>query len=239
MIPRIIHYCWFGRGEKPKLAKKCIYSWKKYMPNCEIIEWNEDNFDVNMIPYTKEAYEKGKYAFVSDFARFYILNKYGGIYMDVDVELIKPLDYLLNNKVFLGFEKKGRVNPGLIMGSEPNTLFLKDMIEIYSDLHFINSDGSLNLTTIVDHTTIYLKSKGLSNEDTKQIVNDVVVYPTDYFCPINMSTNKLEITENTYSIHHFSGSWLSKWAKFKRLIRKLIGPKIYNKLYQLKKHIKK
>lgn len=144
MIPKIIHYCWFGKEELSDLAKKCILSWKKYMPDCEIKEWNEDNFDVNMIQYTKEAYKHRRYAFVSDFARFYILKQHGGIYLDVDVELIKPIDDLLEHKAILGFESVGRVNPGLILASEPNTLFLNDMIELYKGLSFIDENGNLS-----------------------------------------------------------------------------------------------
>ncbi|MGR6836806.1 glycosyltransferase family 32 protein [Syntrophomonas erecta] len=239
MIPRIIHYCWFGRGKLPALARKCISSWKKHMPNCEIIEWNEDNFDVNMIQYTKDAYKNKKYAFVSDYARFYILQEHGGIYMDVDVELIKPLDSLLDcNKVILGFERKGKVAPGLICASEPNTVFLNDMLEIYKDIKFANNDGSLNLTTIVEYTSDYLHLKGLENRNEKQTVSGVTIFPIDYFCPIDMTTNELIITENTYSIHHFAASWISPWGKLKKTARELIGAKLYNKLHGFKKTIK-
>lgn len=238
MIPRIIHYCWFGKGELSPLAKKCIASWKKYMPDCEIKQWNEENFDVNIIQYTKEAYECKKYAFVSDFARFYILRNYGGIYLDVDVELVKPLDDLLDNKTLLGFERVGEVNPGLICASEPNTLFLNEMVNFYKNLKFIDSNGKLNLSTIVDYTTKYLKSKGLENKNEKQIVCDVTIYPIDYFCPIDMSTNELVITKNTYSIHHFAASWLSTWGKFKKKFRKILGAKFYNKLHEIKMTLK-
>ena len=238
MIPKIIHYCWFGKGKLPPFAQKCISSWKKYMPHCEIKEWNENNFNVNMIKYTKEAYEYKKYAFVSDFARFYVLNQYGGIYLDVDVELVKPIDDLLNYKTVLGFESLGRVNPGLILASEPATLFLKEMIELYKNLSFIDNNGNMNLTTIVTYTTDYLKTKGLREENVKQEIYGVTVFPTDYFCPIDMKTNELIITENTYSIHHFNSSWISKWGKFKKFIRKIIGGKLYYKLYLFKKNIK-
>lgn len=239
MIPKIIHYCWFGKGELPELARKCISSWKEYMPECEIKEWNEDNFDVNMIQYTKDAYKNKKYAFVSDYARFYILQKHGGIYMDVDVELIKPLNDLLNdNEVILGFERIGKVNPGLICASKRNTEFLNNMVEKYKELKFVNSDGSLNLTTIVKYTSDYLKTKGLKNENEKQLVTGVTIYPIDYFCPIDMVTNELIITENTYSIHHFASSWISKWGKFKKIVRRLVGTKLYNRLHRVKNIIK-
>lgn len=238
MIPKIIHYCWFGKEELSDLAKKCILSWKKYMPDCEIKEWNEDNFDVNMIQYTKEAYKHRKYAFVSDFARFYILKQHGGIYLDVDVEIIKPFDDLLEHKTILGFESVGRVGPGLILASEPDTLFLNDMIELYKGLSFIDEKGNMNLTSIVTYTTEYLKTKGLREENVKQEVCGVTIFPTEYFCPINMNTNELIITDNTYSIHHFASSWISNWGKFKKIIRKIIGGRIYYRLFLLKKKIK-
>lgn len=240
MIPKTIHYCWFGKGELPTLAQKCISSWKEHMPGYEIKEWNEDNFDVNMIQYTKDAYKNKKYAFVSDYARFYILQDHGGIYMDVDVELIKPLDDLLvDNKVILGFERIGKVAPGLICASEPNTQFLEDMVETYKDIKFLNDNGSLNLTTIVEYTSDYLRSKGLENRNEKQLISGVTIYPIDYFCPIDMTTNELIITDNTYSIHHFAASWISKWGKFKKVVRGLVGTKLYNRLHKIKKTIKK
>jgi len=238
MIPRIIHYCWFGRGELPPIAKRCISSWKTHMPDCEIKEWNEDNFDVNIIKYTEEAYKHKKYAFVSDFARFYILKQWGGIYLDVDVELLRPLDDLMDYKTVLGFESIGRVNPGLILASEPDTWFLKDMINLYKNLSFIDDKGRMNLTTIVTYTTELLKSKGLKEENVKQKVYEVTILPTDYFCPIDITTNELIITKNTYSIHHFTSSWISKWGKFKKTIRKIIGGKIYYQFFLFKKKLK-
>lgn len=240
MIPKIIHYCWFGRGELPALAQKCISSWKEHMPAYEIKEWNEDNFDVNMIQYTKDAYKNKKYAFVSDYARFCILKDHGGIYLDVDVELIKPLDDLLDdNKAILGLERIGKVAPGLICASEPNTQFLKDMVETYKNLNFLNDNGSLNMTTIVEYTSDYLRLKGLANRNEKQVVSGVTIYPIDYFCPIDMTTNELIITGNTYSIHHFAASWLSPWGKFKKTVRGWVGAKLYSNLHKIKETIKK
>jgi len=238
MIPKVIHYCWFGKGELPDLAKKCIASWKKFMPDWEIKEWNEENFDVNQIQYTKEAYENKKYAFVADFARFYVLEKYGGVYMDVDVELIRPLDDLLHNKTILGFERAGKVNPGLICASEANTLFLNEMIDVYKTLKFLGNDGNLNITTIVEYTTNYLITKGLTNSNRIQLIGETIIYPIDYFCPIDMITNELIITKNTYSIHHFAASWLSPWQKVKKRIRKIVGGKIYNALHRFKSKLK-
>lgn len=239
MIPKIIHYCWFGKKQLPNLAKKCIASWKKYMPDYEIKQWNEDNFDVNIIPYTRQAYESRKYAFVSDYARFYILNKFGGIYLDTDVELIRPIDNLISDKIIMGFESLGKVGPGLILISPANQPFLKEMLNLYEGLEFINLDNSFNLKTIVEYTTEALFKKGLKKENTYQELGNIAIYPIDFFCPIDMKTNKLNITDNTYSIHHFAASWISSWGKIKRAIRKIIGSKMYNLLYKIKNRAKK
>ena len=150
MIPKVIHYCWFGRGEKPALALKCIESWKKHLPDYEIKEWNEDNFDVNIIPYTKEAYQAKKYAFVSDYARIWILHKYGGIYFDTDVEVIKPMDDILQNGAFMGCEIDGgnnqiAINPGLAIVASPNNPIYDDILNVYSNLNFYKNDGQLIL----------------------------------------------------------------------------------------------
>ena len=155
MIPKVIHYCWFGRNPLPPLAIKCIESWKKYLPDYEIREWNEDNFDVNIVPYTQEAYQVKKYAFVSDYARFWILYKYGGIYFDTDVEVIKPLDDIIARGPFMGCEREGvattdsifpiginlGVNPGLGLGAIPNIELYKEILDMYATLHFLLSDG--------------------------------------------------------------------------------------------------
>ena len=141
--------------------------------------------------------------------------------------------------MILGFERIGKVAPGLICASEPNTQFLKDMVETYKDLKFLNDNGSLNLTTIVEYTSDYLRSKGLENRNEKQLISGVTIYPIDYFCPIDMTTNELIITDNTYSIHHFAASWLSPWGKFKKAARGLVGTKLYSRLHKIKKTIKK
>lgn len=233
MIPKIIHYCWFGGKPLPPLANKCIESWKKYMPNYSIIEWNESNFDVNSISYTKQAYELKKYAFVSDYARFFILYQHGGIYLDVDVELVKALDSIIDrDNIIMGMEQTGRVNPGLIIISPQKKEFLKKMIEFYKNEEFIISE--MESKTIVTYTTERLNKKGLKKENIFQQLDDISIYPTEYFCPIDMKKNQLKLTGNTYSIHHFAASWISNWAKFKRKIRKLIGNKLYGFMYKIK-----
>ncbi len=158
MIPKVIHYCWFGRNPLPSLAIKCIESWRKYLPDYEIKEWNEDNFDVNIIPYTQEAYQVGKYAFVSDYARFWILYKYGGLYFDTDVEVIKPMDDIIARGPFMGCEKDvsdtsvASVAPGLGLGVNPGLGLYKEILEMYSKLSFVNKDGTYNQK---DNCTIY------------------------------------------------------------------------------------
>jgi len=217
MIPKIIHYCWFGKNPLPELAVKCIESWKKYCPDYEIIEWNEDNFDVSCCDFVKEAYQLKKWAFVSDFARFKILYDNGGIYFDTDVELIKPIDHIIADGPFMGCEIE-RVNkrkkdifvaPGLGMGAEKGMDIYREMIDIYKNSHFINSDGSFNKKTVVSYTTELLMKNGCENKDAVQNICGINLYPCDYFCPMNYVTRKINITDNTVSIHHYDGSWLT------------------------------
>lgn len=229
MIPKVIHYCWFGREPLPPLAIKCIESWKKYLPDYEIKEWNEDNFDVNIVPYTKEAYEASKYAFVSDYARFWILYHYGGIYFDTDVEVIKPMDDIIARGSFMGCERMPNelttisVNPGLGLGTTPELSLYKEILNLYNTLHFLKEDGSYNMKTVVSYTTEILFNHGLKNFKDIQRYAEVWVYPVDFFCPISIVDGKLRITDNTRSIHHFSQSWQSPIRKWSRKIILLIG----------------
>ena len=238
MIPKTIHYCWFGRNPLPEKAVKCIASWRKFFPDYEIKEWNEDNFDVNIIPYTREAYEAKKYAFVSDYARFWILYRYGGLYFDTDVEVIKPMDDIIERGSFMGVEvppKKGlkpQVAPGLGLGATPGLDLYKLLLDKYATLSFRNPDGSLNQKTIVAHTTKVLVGQGLQKTDEIQQVAGVWIYPADYFNPLDSLTGKLKITENTRSIHWYMNSWsdtgkLYKWLS--KLSHRLFGTK-FNKI---------
>lgn len=232
MIPKIIHYCWFGKKPLPPLALKCIASWKKYLPDYEIKEWNENNFDVNIIPYTKEAYEASKYAFVSDYARFWILYKYGGLYFDTDVEIIRPMDTIIAKGAFMGCEgesNKGvtklQVNPGLGLGCNPRLDLYKEILQLYTSLHFRNVDKSLNLTTVVQYTTEILIKHGLCDNNSIQQIANIWIYPKEYFCPISVIDGKLKITNNTYTIHHYAQSWQSPIRKYGRKLALLIGGK--------------
>jgi len=221
MIPKIIHYCWFGRNPLPELAIKCIASWKKYFPDYEIKEWNETNYDVYKIAYTSEAYNAKKYAFVSDYARFDILYKYGGIYFDVDVEVIKPFNDILNNGGFMGFEYVGKLyngagigcNSGLGMGCNSGHEIVSQILEFYSNIRFINIDGSYNLHTVVEYVTDILKKNGLKYENIIQPFNGITIYPTEYFAPKSYITKELTITKNTFSIHNYDGSWLPEYER--------------------------
>lgn len=245
MIPKIIHYCWFGRNPLPPLAEKCIESWKRYLPDYEIKEWNEDNFDVFIIPYTSEAYSTKKYAFVSDYARFWILYHYGGLYFDTDVETIKPMDDIIERGPFMGCERyfnsseqKGAlalgVNPGLGLGVTPGLGLYKKMLDLYESLDFVHECKKNK--TIVHYMTEILVSEGLQYTNEIQQVAGVYVYPKDYFCPINQTTRRLHITSNTRSIHHYVGSWENKRKNFKVLIQPYIPEKLLLMWHNYKKN---
>lgn len=213
MIPKIIHYCWFGGKEKPEDVRKMIASWKKHCPDYEIKEWNETNFDIHLNRYTEEAYQQKKWAFVSDVARLWALVHEGGIYMDTDVEVIRSLNNLLANKAFIGFEGTQWIGTNL-MGTEPHNAFLQAFLEDYNHRNFTNPDGTLNQTTNVEEiTSRFLAQHNLIRNGKQQQAGDFTVYPTDYFSPYDYINGKVRTTANTYSIHWFSQSWIkrSKW----------------------------
>lgn len=234
MIPKVIHYCWFGCNPMPESAQKCVESWRKFFPDYEIKEWNEDNFDVNIIPYTEEAYHCKKYAFVSDYARFWILYKYGGLYFDTDVEVVAPMDDIIAKGGFMGIEtpamqgtRMPNVNPGLGLGVTAGLGLYDDILKRYANLHFLNEDGTMNTTTVVEHTTKVLIEKGLQPTNEIQEVAGVWIYPMDYFNPYNDLTGKLEKTPNTRSIHWYSKTWMSKGvirkSKITRILHRWFG----------------
>lgn len=229
MIPKIIHYCWFGRNPKPADVLKCIESWKKYLPDYEIREWNEDNYDVHKCQYMSDAYTEKKWAFVSDFCRLDVVYEYGGIYLDTDVEVIKPFGRLLEHKMFCGFESRDwqmqkkwnmdmeeSVAFGLGFGAIKRHPILKEMIDLYYSLHFYNEDGSLNLLSCPVYQTQVLVKHGLIQNGETQKYEGGVAFSAEYFCPQSNITNKmLFLTKNTYSIHHFSNSWSDRPWKLK------------------------
>ena len=203
------------------------------MPGYEIIEWNEDNFDVRSIPYTAQAYDAGKYAFVSDYARFKILYEHGGLYFDTDVEVIKPMDDIIASGPFMGFEinpafpdRQGAVAPGLGLGANPKLDLYSEILDFYANQQFVNSDGSLNQTTIVSYTPEILVKHGLLTKSGIQTVAGINIYPSEYFNPLDDLTGRLTITPNTRSIHWFAKTWLnvSPWrTRLSRLFHVVFG----------------
>lgn len=206
-IPPTIHYCWFGHTPLPKSARKCIASWKKFFPNYEIKEWNETNFDVNIIPYTREAYELKKYAFVSDYARFYILYHHGGLYFDTDVEVIRSMDDIVVQGAFMGMEGESGINPGLGIGATSMHKLYKEILDYYAGLHYPDDSG-----TVVTHTTHVFCRHGFQIKDGLQQVSGIWIYPNDYFNPLDDATGRLIITENTRSIHHYAKTWCDNYG---------------------------
>ena len=226
MIPKIIHYCWFGRGEKPELAKKCIASWKKFCPDFEIREWNEGNCDYLSIPFMAEAYAAKKYAFVSDVMRLIVLEQYGGVYFDTDVEVVRDISPLLDDEGFIGFENDQFVNSGQVMAAKAHHPVIQAMIEEYKKLRFTNADGTTTPVGCPRLNTDVMERFGLIRNGREQVVAGIHVYPADYFNPVDSTTGKLTKTVNTYSIHWYSMSWLPKRVRLKaklgRILRRVL-----------------
>lgn len=229
MIPKTIHYCWFGRGELSAKAKKCIQSWKKYCPDYEIIEWNEDNFDVHQNEYTKKVYAEKKYAFLSDYARLKIVYEQGGIYLDVDVELVKSLDDLLENDAYFGFETKEFINTGVGFGAKKGSIAVKTLLEEYNQL----LDGTKDVIGCPKLNTEGVIKLGLERNGQLQKLVDCTVYPADYFNPYDDPTGRLNKTKNTYSIHWYAKSWLNKKSiirsKLTQPLHRIFGTDFFRK----------
>jgi mannosyltransferase OCH1-like enzyme len=227
MIPKIIHYCWFGEASLTELAEKCITSWKKHCPDYKLMIWNETNFDVNIVPFTAQVAKVKKWGFIVDYIRAYVVYNYGGIYLDTDVELLKSFsDDMLQNICFSGFENEKYINPGNIFAGEKECAIAKELMDFYASYNFINENGELNLTPSPRIFTDILLKYGLRQNNNYQELGIFTAYPTEYFCPKDFRTGFLEITENTCSIHHYDSSWLS--SKEKKYFN--IMQKMYNKL---------
>lgn len=237
MIPKTIHYCWFGRGDMPQLAEDCIASWHKYMPDWEYKLWNEDNFDVQTVPYVKEAYDARKFAFVTDYVRLYALQTEGGVYMDTDVEVLKSLDDLMCLNAFTGYEGTKTMYPVTgIMASEVNGLWVTEQIHAYDDAHFLKPDGSFDLTTNCQRIYRLMLNNGfVPNGGKKHQYKDLTIYPVDFFCP-RQSTGEFLLTDNTYCDHHFMGSWSGE-LDGKSSFAKIIGAKNMTRLIKLKRKL--
>ena len=233
MIPKIIHYCWFGRNPLPASAQKCIASWRKFLPDYEIKEWNEDNFDVNIIPYTQQAYEAKKYAFVSDYARFWILYHYGGLYFDTDVEVIKSFDDIVERGAFMGLEIDGTkkdtkiaIAPGLGLGAEVGMPVYKEILDSFANLDYYDAQGKRNNYSMIPMVTNMFLQRNLTANGQIQQLCGVTIYPQRFFNPYNSVNGKLQLTPETHSIHWYSASWMDTkilWiVKVKRFIRKYL-----------------
>lgn len=230
-IPKVIHYCWFGKGKMPPLAEKCIASWKKYCPDYLIVCHNEDNFDVSQNRYAKEAYDAKKWAFVSDYVRLKVLYENGGIYLDTDVEIVKPIDDLIKESGYMGFDDNGVISTGLGFACEKGNELVKILLADYDDIPFVRPDGSYDITPCPDRNTETMVKLGLDLGIKNQMFMGIHILPEDYLCPMKYYTGKKIITKNTYSIHHFCASWTSAAAKRTLFVKRIIGVKLYNKLY--------
>lgn len=212
MIPKTIHYCWFGGKPLPEMAVKCIDSWKKYCPDYEIIRWDEESFDLNSDVFPSEAYVAKKWAFITDYVRLKVLYEHGGIYMDTDVEVTRPLDEFLVCKAFTGFENEDNAVTGII-ASEAGNAMIGKLLHYYDNRHFIMSDGSYDTVPNTIIITGIVKKEGLKLNNLLQTIGEMTFYPSDYFCPKDPRNGVLHLTDKTACIHHFDGSWLSDQDK--------------------------
>lgn len=237
MIPHIIHYCWFGPAEMPQMAKDCIASWHRCMPDWEYKLWDESHFDVHSIPYTAEAYAAKKYAFVSDYVRLFALEREGGLYLDVDFEVFKPFDDLLERQAFAGIE--GSKHHPVMMGvcaSEPHGEWVSEMLGAYQERHFIKLDGSYDMRTNVQFITAIMAANGFRQDGSEQDYHDLHVFPVEYFSPRH-TTGEYIRTENTYCEHKGLASWDNHGKGWKNLVSRVVGPRFMTALIKLKRKI--
>lgn len=235
---KIVHYCWFGNGKKSKTVEKCINSWKRFFPDWEIIEWNESNFDISHNLYVKQAYDAEKWAFVADYCRFWALERYGGIYFDTDVEVIRPFDNLLENEAFSGFETEKYVAPGLVLyAKKANNPIIKATREYYDGARFLDENRERIKVNVCGIFTSVLKKYGYQANGQLQVCGGMTLYPIEYFCPFDDATGILHKTENTYSIHWYDKTWMSKGRILRnrctRILHRIFGTDIREKLKRL------
>lgn len=228
MIPHTIHYCWFGGAPLPPDAERCVASWRRHFPGWEICRWDESVYDVRAVRYTADAYADGKYAFVSDYARFDIIHRHGGVYFDTDVEVIRPMDDIVERGAFMGMEDT-LVAPGLGMGAEAGHPFFRRMLDYYATLDYADAHGNRLPGTVVAHTTEMLRREGFVCDGSRQTVAGITIYENDVFHPFDDITGRLRVTPATRSIHHYAKSWCDDAGRFRtriaRLAHRLIGLK--------------
>ena len=234
LIPKVIHYCWFGKGPMPQSVKRCIASWKTYCPDYRIICWNEENFDYSEFLYTRQAYEEKKWAFVSDVARLKVVFENGGIYLDTDVELIQSLDSLLKFKSFWAFENNKHIATGLGFGAEKGNKYVKAILDDYRDKSFLDDNGKIISLPCTDLNTKVFKEAGVNINNKTQIIDNNIFLSTEYMCPIDYETGKVNITDKCISIHHYDSSWHTKKDNFLykigKITRKYLGKKASDKI---------
>ena len=227
-MEKIIHYCWFGDASLPESAIKNIDSWKKHFPGYEIRKWDENSFDFSVCSYSREAYNHRKWAFVSDYARFWILYHFGGVYFDTDVEVIRPMDDILDSGPFMGCERVVcddgssclKVASGLGMAAEKEMPVYRKILEKYENMHFENPDGTLNFDTVVRIVTEIMKEEGFKGNGGIEIVAGIKIFPPEYFCPLDYYNGNMKITENTRSVHHYDETWKNPaWVRINKIKR--------------------
>lgn len=222
MIPKIIHYCWFGNSQKNEKVKKCLQTIKDKLNDYEIIEWNESNFDLSINSFARQAYQAKKYAYTSDFVRVYVLEKYGGIYIDTDVEILKSFNDLLDKRCVFGFES-GNFIATSFMAAEPHHPIIKQFVNLYDQHEFYTDDGNFNLTTNVKLLTKMLQENGLELNNKYQVLNNgIEIFPSEYFSPYDYRFYIYEVTNKSYCVHHFYVSWLPMTSKMKKYLKKII-----------------
>lgn len=232
MIPKVIHYCWFGHNKKPSYVRKCIETWHQYCPDYIFKEWNEDNYDLSSSPFVKEAYDAKKWAFVTDYVRLDVIEKYGGIYLDTDVKLIKPLNALLSDSCFVAVDEGG-INTGIGFGAMPHHWMIKRMLAQYQDKHFM-IDGKMDMTPCNLITTPLFEHLGYDpHNSSTQHIRDVTIYAKDYFDPLDGATSEMCQSEHTIGIHLKSGSWTDRKTHLKSRIRIALGDAFIAKLKKL------
>ena len=237
MIPKIIHYIWFGHSPYPEKVQYCLNSWKRHLPDYEFRLWNEDTFDVNSVLFTKEAYENKKWAFVSDYVRLYALYKEGGWYLDTDYEVLRSFNGLENHRMVLGTDDGGYL--AALMGTEPKHPFIKEMLDYYQNMKFVLPNGNFQMAVINSHLEKMLAPYGYNiKNEYQELQEDIVVYPDEYFSVLSLENGSMHRTENSYSIHWHTLLWISPKQKFVKFIRlhivaPLLGPNLLKKLKKL------
>lgn len=237
MIPKIIHYCWFGSKSEPKNFKQLKATWQKYCPDYKICRWDESNFDINQFHYTKYEYEANRLDLVSDFVRLYVVEKYGGIYLDVDVEVCKSLDNLLNLAIFFGLEDSDSINSGLVIGAESGNKHLINLMRVYQS----NSNEKRFLQkNCVEITTDYFRKLGFKYRDRTQVVDGCKIFSTDYFCPGGYLKLGRWHREKAYTIHHYrvQPKRTLRNMRIGRMLRLIVGRQRFNFVYYYYKEIK-